>query len=72
LEELPWPGRQNVRMRQREVRAGEESTLLKILDEDELPCRRRSVGELLWREVSVMEIRPWGVSRVKDGILGVV
>jgi hypothetical protein len=69
LEELPWPGRQNVIMRQREVRMGEESMWLKILDEDELPWSRRRVGEALWREVSLMEIKPWGVSSVKDGIL---
>jgi hypothetical protein len=42
----------------------------KILDEDELPCRRRRVGESFLIEVSVMEIRPWGVSSVKEGILG--
>lgn len=41
----------------------------KILEEDELPWRRRSAGRSFLRPVSVILIMPWDVSRVKSGIM---
>jgi hypothetical protein len=43
----------------------------KTLDEDELPWMRRRVGVEGRAGVDIMEMRPWGVERVKDDIVGV-
>ena len=38
--------------------------------EEELSWRRRRVGVEFLRLVSVMLVRPWGESRVNDGMVG--
>lgn len=66
----PWPGRSKVISRYCAVRVGEVSMCRKILDEELLPWRSRTAGEVFLRPVSVMLIMPWGVSSVKSGMLG--
>ena len=39
------------------------------MEEEEAPCRRRRGGDEVGRQVSVMLVRPWGDSRVNDGMV---
>ena len=41
----------------------------KGFDEEELSWRRRRVGVEFLRLVSVMLVKPWGESRVNDGMI---
>jgi hypothetical protein len=71
LELEPWPGRQKVTTRQREVMAGDSVMCRNIFEDEEFPWRRRSVERSLWRAVSITLVRPWEDSNVKDDIAAV-
>lgn len=55
-----------------EVRFGDSNMCLKILDDEELPCIRSIAGASFFNPVSVIQMTPWSVSRVKSGMRGTV
>ena len=58
-------------MRYVALRVGDSKIWRNSFEEEEFPWRRSKLGLSFLRAVSVMLIRPWAVSRVKDGMAAI-